>query len=134
MIDLDEVKQSIQNGLDNGELDAEALIATITSITNELRQHREHAKACCCKQGEKLVDGRQFTSKIDPENPFPSLGYAVCDVCYGANVMVSMNMRQRARIERLMEEQAQDRFNYEQLEKLYEKTLAKLKLAEKLFG
>jgi hypothetical protein len=124
MYDLDEIDALVIE-VGNHIKDREVL-SRVRDGLNQLRQSAEHARSCCCRDGTMLVDDSQFTSGFDRdprEERFPGIGKTVCNVCHGANVMVSLNERQRSRIERMREEYDMLKHDYEILERMYEKAL-----------
>ncbi len=135
MIDIDEEMIAIQQMLDAGAdkgATITILLDIVTRLYNELELSRKHARACCCLDGTMFCDKSQFTSGFDRsdygsdhQERFPEMSKTVCNICHGANVMVSMNERQRAKIERMSEELKQSYLNYEALEHMYEKVLYK---------
>lgn len=127
MIDLDELKDRIYEAL---KCDSSMLHLDLVCLINEVRQFREHAKACCCDSGEMLVEDKQFTSSFDEPDPdgypFAKIGYAICNVCHGANVMVKLNERQRQMLERLQLSLSNQERDYRELELMYERAIGRV--------
>lgn len=74
-------------------------------LIQEIEKLELVAKGCCCEDGtmDKSFDMSDpniagFSKEKDREFPFPIVGAGVCDKCHGANVMRSLNERQKERI------------------------------------
>jgi hypothetical protein len=74
-------------------------------LADQFEKMELDSKSCCCEDGtmDKSFDMSDpkiagFSKEKDREYPFPTIGSAPCDKCHGANVMRSLNERQKERI------------------------------------